>query len=185
MQVILLENIEGLGRKGEQVDVTPGYGRNFLVPHHRAILATPDALSRLESMRKRFATEEARVVSALQGVASQLEGLSIELTMRATPEGNLFGSVSPHLLAQSLVERGFKVGERDIRLKEPIKTVGTFTVPVHLHHDVRVSISVTVRAEGASEEHASEEGASSEGGGKSAAKDPAAAAAPDASGASD
>jgi large subunit ribosomal protein L9 len=183
MQVILLENIEGLGRKGEQVDVRSGYGRNFLVPHHRAILATPDSLSRLDSMRTRFAAEEARVVSALQGVASQLAGLSIELTMRATPEGNLFGSVSAHLLAQALAERGFKVAERDIRMKEPIKTVGTFDVPVHLHHEVRVSVSVTVHAEGEAAEGAASEGGDTETGDK-AAKGEAAAAAPDAGGTS-
>ena len=149
MEVILLENIEGLGRKGDQVKVSAGFGRNNLLPGHRAMLATSDALSRLDSLKKKFAVEEAKIVSELQGVASRLEGLKIELTMRATPEGHLFGSVSPHVLAGALKDKGYDVAERDIRIKEPIKTVGTYTVGIHLHADVKVSITVVVDAEGA------------------------------------
>src|SRR5262245_26351164 len=149
MEVILLENIEGLGRKGERVNVREGHGRNHLLPYHKAILATPDALSRLDAMKKKFAVEEAKIVSELQGVASRLEGLKIELTMRATPEGHLFGSVSPHVLVGALKDKGYDVAERDIRIKEPIKTVGTYTVGIHLHADVKVTITVVVDAEGA------------------------------------
>jgi len=151
MQLILLENIEGLGRKGDQVKVRDGYGRNHLVPRRKAIVATPDALSRLTTMKKKFAVEEAKVVESLKGVASKLEGLKVELTMRATPEGHLFGSVSAHVLAAALKERGHDVAERDLRIKEPIKTVGTYEVGVHLHADVKLVITVTVDAEGARE----------------------------------
>jgi len=148
MEVILLENIEGVGRKGDRVEVSAGYGRNHLVPNHRAILATPDALSRLETMKKRFATEEAKIVSELQGVAGRLTGLTLQLSMRATPEGHLFGSVSPQILVAALREKGVEVAERDLRLKEPIKAVGTYAVPIHLHADVRTEITVVVEAEG-------------------------------------
>ncbi len=147
MEVILIENIEGLGRKGDQVKVRKGYGRNHLLPHHKAILATADALSRLESMKGKFAVDEAKIVAELKGVAGKLEGLEIEFTMRATPEGHLFGSVSAHVLAATLKERGHDVAERDLRIKEPIKTVGTFPVAIHLHADVQVGITVTVKAE--------------------------------------
>ena len=148
MQVILLENIEGLGRKGEQVDVREGFGRNHLLPHRKALLATPDVLSRLTAMKKKFAVEEAKVVAELQGVAGKLEGFSLTLTMRATPEGHLFGSVSPHVLAEALKEKGFVVAERDFRIKEPIKAVGTYPVAIHMHADVKVGITVVVEAEG-------------------------------------
>ncbi|MSR45612.1 MAG: 50S ribosomal protein L9 [Planctomycetes bacterium] len=148
MQLILLENIEGLGRKGDQVMVRDGYGRNYLLPERKALLATADTLSRLTTLKKKFAAEEAVLVAELKGVASKLEGFKIELEMRATAEGHLFGSVSAHVLAVALKERGHTVSERDIRIKEPIKTVGTFEVAVHLHADVKVSITVVVDAEG-------------------------------------
>jgi large subunit ribosomal protein L9 len=149
MEVILLENIEGLGRKGDRVKVRPGYGRNHLLPHRKALPATPDVLSRLETMKKNFATEEAKIVSVLKGVAGKLEGHTLQLTMRATPEGHLFGSVSAHVIATALKEKGFEVTERDVRLKEPIKAVGTFPIAIHLHADVQVAITVIVDAEGA------------------------------------
>jgi large subunit ribosomal protein L9 len=154
MQIILLENIEGLGRKGEQVKVREGYGRNHLLPQRKALLATPGVMSRLESMKKKFAVEEAKVVAVLQGVAGKLEGLTLQLTMRATPEGHLFGSVSPHVLAAALKEKGYDVSERDIRIKDPIKEVGTYPVAIHLHADVKVGITVAVEAEGAAAEAA-------------------------------
>ena len=156
MQIILLENIEGIGRKGDQVKVRDGYGRNHLLPHRKALLATPDALSRLTTMKKKFAIEEAKVVAELQGVASKVEGLKLTLTMRATPEGHLFGSVSAHVLATALKELGHEIAERDIRIKEPIKTVGTYDVAIHLHADVKVAITVVVDAEGQAEAPAAE-----------------------------
>jgi large subunit ribosomal protein L9 len=148
MQIILLENIEGLGRKGDQVKVREGYGRNHLLPYRKALLATPDVLSRLTAMKKKFEVEEAKIVSTLKGVAGKLEGLTLQLTMRATPEGHLFGSVSPHFLATALKEKGHEVADRDIRIKEPIKSVGTYPVGIHLHADVKVAITVVVEAEG-------------------------------------
>jgi len=167
MEVILLENIEGLGRKGDQVKVREGFGRNHLLPYRKALLATPAVLSRLASMKKKFEVEEAKIVASLKGVAGKLEGLTLQLTMRATPEGHLFGSVSPHYLATALKERGYDVAERDLRIKEPIKAVGTYPVAIHLHADVKVAITVVVEAEG---------GAPAEG--EAAAETPAAAAAP-------
>lgn len=156
MQLILLENIEGLGRKGDQVKVREGYGRNHLLPQRKALLATPDVLSRLAAMKKKFAVEEAKIVSELKGVAGKLDGLTIELTMRATPEGHLFGSVSPHVLAAALKEKGIDVAERDFRIKDPIKAVGTYPVAIHLHADVKSSITVVVAADGVAKDAAGE-----------------------------
>ncbi len=172
MQVILLENIESLGRKGDQVNVRDGFGRNHLLPQRKAILATPDALSRLTTMKKKFAVEEEKLVSELKGVAGKLEGLKLELTMRATAEGHLFGSVSAHVLSGALAEKGHQVAERDIRIKEPIKTVGTYEVAIHLHADVKAGITVVVEAEGAAAAAAL---AAAEAAAKAAAAAPAAA----------
>jgi large subunit ribosomal protein L9 len=148
MEVILLENIEGLGRKGDQVKVREGFGRNHLLPYRKALLATPAVLSRLTSMKKKFEVEEAKIVASLKGVAGKLEGLTLQLTMRATPEGHLFGSVSPHYLASALKERGYDVAERDLRIPSPIKSVGSYPIAIHLHADVKVAITVVVEAEG-------------------------------------
>jgi large subunit ribosomal protein L9 len=158
MQIILLENIEGLGRKGDQVQVREGYGRNHLLPQRKALLASPGVLSRLTAMKKKFAVEEQKIVTALQGVAGKLEGLTVTLTMRATPEGHLFGSVSPHVLVEALHEKGFEVAERDFRIKDPIKEVGTYPIAIHLHADVKVQITVVVEAEGRKDEEGAAEG---------------------------
>jgi large subunit ribosomal protein L9 len=158
MQIILLENIEGLGRKGDQVQVREGYGRNHLLPQRKALLASPGVLSRLTAMKKKFAVEEQKIVTALQGVAGKLEGLTVTLTMRATPEGHLFGSVSPHVLVEALHEKGFEVAERDFRIKDPIKEVGTYPVAIHLHADVKVQITVVVEAEGGTDEEGAAKG---------------------------
>jgi large subunit ribosomal protein L9 len=162
VEVILIENIEGLGRKGDRVQVREGYGRNHLLPYRKAIPATADALSRLEAMKKKFAVEEAKIVADLKGVAGKLEGVTVEFTMRATPEGHLFGSVSPKVLAAALKERGHEVSDREIRMKEPIKDVGTHTASIHLHADVQVAVTVVVKPEEAPQAEAEGEAPAAE-----------------------
>ena len=150
MQIILLENIEGLGRKGDQVKVREGFGRNHLLPQRKAVQASADVLSRLGAMKKKFAVEEAKIVGELKGVAVQLEGMKLELMMRATPEGHLFGSVSAKVLAAAAKEKGVVVADRDFRIKEPIKEIGTYEVGIHLHADVQIKVTVVVNADEAS-----------------------------------
>lgn len=148
MEVILLEHVEGLGRKGDIVKVRRGYGRNFLLPHHRAMPVNAHNLHRLESLKKKFAEEEARLVKELREAATLLEGTSLTFAAKATEEGHLFGSISPGMIAAALAAKGYRVSDRGVRLPEPIKAVGTYPVTVHLHAEVAVGVTVVVDAEG-------------------------------------
>lgn len=148
MEVILLETIDALGRKGQIVKVKNGFARNFLFPERKAMRVTKDALNRLEALRKRFAVEEAALVKELQGIASAIEGLQVDLVLKATEEGHLFGSVSTSMLAKEFAARGLTVAERTILLEEPIKSVGTFTAVVRLHPDVVSRFTIVVDREG-------------------------------------
>ena len=163
MKVILLETLDELGRKGEIVQVKNGYARNFLLPRKKAMPVTKDAMNRLDSLRKRFAQEEAALVQELQGVASTISATTLEFVLKATEEGHLFGSVTPALLARSLAEKGIEVEPRTILLEEPIKTVGTFSAAIRLHPDVRATFSIVVDREGGMPEPEPEEGATEEG----------------------
>ena len=148
MEVILLESIEGLGRKGAVVKVKRGFGRNYLLPRQKAMVASADNLFRLQRLKKKFDAEEAQLLAEIREIAAQLENVSVTLTEKATAEGHLFGSVTPAMICRQLAEQGMQVAERTIRLSEPIKAVGTYPVIVHLHPEVDVPVNVVVDAEG-------------------------------------
>lgn len=148
MEIILLESIEGVGRKGAIVKVRDGFGRNHLLPLRKALRVNKDNLFRLQSLQKKFAVEEAKLLSELRGVAQKLESVKIQLTEKATSEGHLFGSVSTGVIARELVAKGFHVTDRQVRMEDTIKAVGTYPVSVRLHADLVVKITVVVDAEG-------------------------------------
>jgi len=162
MEVILLDHIDGLGRKGAVVRVRPGYARNYLLPSRKALLATKDTLFRLGSLKKQFLEEETKLLSELGVVAKQLQGMVLSLEQKANPEGHLYGSVSAQILARAIAERGLKIEDRMVKLGEPIKAVGTYPVRVRLHPDVEVDIQVVVTAEGAPAEPAPAEPAAAD-----------------------
>ena len=148
MEVILLDRIDGLGKKGAIVKVKGGYARNYLLPQNKAMRVTPDSLFRLRTLQKKFEEEETALVKELSGVAGRLNGLSLTMVLKATEEGHLFGSVTPGTIVSALAEEGFEVKERGVRLSEPIKSVGTWPVHVVLYGEVTADISVVVDREG-------------------------------------
>jgi large subunit ribosomal protein L9 len=148
VEVILLETIDSLGRKGAVVKVRNGYGRNYLLPYRKAIPVNADNLNRLKTLKKKFDAEEALLVKELSQVADALEGMTLTLTVKSTAEGHLFGSVTPAMIVRELAAQGYKIGERSVRLAEPIKAVGTYSVGIRLHLDVSTKISVIVVGEG-------------------------------------
>jgi large subunit ribosomal protein L9 len=165
VEVILLESIQSLGRKGEVVKVRNGFGRNYLIPQRKAMPVNADTLHRLKTLKRKFEIEEAQLVSELREVADRLEGVELNVVAKATPEGHLFGSVTPQMLAIELESaHGHKFLDRAIRLGEPIKSVGKYTVAVRLHPDVEAQVTLVVDAEGGlrrepEAEEAPEEGA--------------------------
>ena len=145
-QAILLEDVESLGQRGDPVDVSPGYLRNYLVPRKLAAAATPGALE--EAQRRRAAAEKAERERAdrEQRAASLLSKTVLTIHQRAGDDGKLFGSVTNQDVHRALEERGFTIERRRIMLAEPIKSLGTHDVTVHLGPDTRATIKVEVSA---------------------------------------
>ena len=147
MQIILQEDVEKLGNRGELVDVAAGYARNFLLPRKLGIEATPGNMKRLERMRVSFAKKEATEKGAAQTLADSLQGVSLAFTRKAGENEQLFGSVTSADIAAALEAQGYNIDKRKITLAEPIKIVGDYEIPVKLHREITSNVKVTVRKE--------------------------------------
>jgi large subunit ribosomal protein L9 len=148
MQVILLERVRNLGALGEEVNVRPGYARNYLIPQGKAVMATAQSRADFEARRAELEKAATDSLAAAQARAAALEGATIQIVRRAGEEGKLFGSVSPGDIAEAAEAAGFSVSRSEIDLGEgPIKTVGDHEVEVALHPEVRVKFIVSVVAE--------------------------------------
>lgn len=146
-EIILSEDVENLGEVGEVVDVKPGYARNYLIPHGKALPATDGNLERLRQKRRRSERAEERVLEEAGDLGRRLDGLSLTFQQRAAEEGKLFGSVTVQDIVDRLAEDGLTVDRQDVRLEEPIKELGVYNVAVELHPDVRPEMKVWVVAE--------------------------------------
>ena len=147
MQVILQENVEKLGTRGEVVNVAKGYARNYLLPRKLALEASAGNLKRLvkirETLSKRTATEREQALKQ----AELLVGVTVALARKAGENDQLFGSVTAADLAEALGRQGFEIDKRRIQLEEPIKIIGEYTVTVKLVHDVTADFKVIVARE--------------------------------------
>lgn len=145
MQVILKEDVEKIGQRGEIVDVSRGYVRNFLVPRHLAEVATP---GRLEEVRREMAEAEERnrrMAERASEVAETLNKSVITIEARTGEDERLFGSVTAANIASAIERaRGIRIDRRRVRLEEPIKSLGTHQVPIQVHGDVEASVKVIV-----------------------------------------
>ncbi len=145
MKVILKEDIQSLGYKGDVVNVSDGYARNYLIPKGLVEAATPSSLKRLEAERKARARKMARLKAEAEERAKVLKGITCSFSVKAGEEGKLFGAVTSMDIESYLKEKGFSIDRKQILLEEPIKKVGTYEVPVRLHPEVTVNIRVEVR----------------------------------------
>src|ERR1700676_1597719 len=136
MEIILQEDIEKLGDRGEVVTVAEGYARNYLLPRKLALEASPNNLKRLEKIRGSLAKRTATEREQAQKQAELLNNVTVTLARKAGETDQLFGSVTAADLADALAKQGFEVDKRRIQLPEPIKTVGEFMVTAKLVHDV-------------------------------------------------
>lgn len=149
MRVLLRGDVDGVGRRGDVVDVADGFARNYLLPTGRALKATQAMDRQATSMRRSRDLREAKDKQAAEAVAAVLAGRMLTVPARAGSEGRLFGSVTTQDLSQAIEEQtGAVVDRRRIRLEEPIKSLGTHVVPVHLHGDVEAEVTVEVVAAG-------------------------------------
>lgn len=148
MKIVLREDVDSLGRKGDLVSVADGYARNFLVPRGLAIRATKGAEKQAEAMRRNREAREVRDREAAQEIASRLDGVRIEVKARAGEGGKLFGSVTNADVADAVkAATEVELDRRTIELAEPIKELGPAELPVRLHPDVVATLSVEVVAE--------------------------------------
>ncbi len=147
MEIILLENIENLGSRGQMVTVADGYGRNYLLPQKLAVAATPQNRKWVEQQRKRFLMLEAKEKGDAGDLAKLMENVQVAVTRRAGEKGQLFGSVTAMDIAEGLADQGFKIDRRKIHLDAPLKIVGEYNVPVRLHREVTVQVKVKVEGE--------------------------------------
>ena len=147
MEVILREDVDKLGTRGQLVKVTSGYARNYLLPHKLALEASPANIKRLEKIRitlsKRTATEK----DAAQQQAALLNQVAVKFARKAGENDQLFGSVTSADLSDALKAQGFEIDKRRIQLDEPIKIVGERTITVKLVHGVTAEFKVLVEKE--------------------------------------
>ena len=147
MEVILKEDIASLGYKSEIVSVRPGYGRNYLMPSGKAILATPSAKKMLaEELRQRAHNLEKIKNEAIE-LAKKLEGVTLTIATKVSSTGTIFGSVNNIQIAEKLAEKGFEVDRKVIVVKDTVKEVGNYVATVRLHKEVSVEIPFEVVAE--------------------------------------
>lgn len=146
--ILLREDIENLGGRGEIVSVKSGYARNYLLPHGYAILATKGNIKQIEQERAVLLRRAAEEKSTAEIQFEQMKNLAFTFERKAGESGTLFGSVTSIDIATALESKGYETDRRKIILKSPIKELGEYTVPVKLHREVTLNIPVTVSAEG-------------------------------------
>jgi large subunit ribosomal protein L9 len=144
MEVILLERVAKLGQMGDVVRVKDGFARNYLLPKGKALRATKENTSRFETMKVDLEARNLEQKGEAQKVAEKLDGQKFTVLRQAAEGGQLYGSVSPRDLADLVSEKGFAITRSQIALNTPIKAIGMHKVPISLHPEVEVSISVTV-----------------------------------------
>ena len=147
MKVVLRADVGNLGHKGDVCEVADGFARNYLVPRGLALRASAGALAQAEAMRRSWQARDAREREAAEQMARQLVSAVVRVPARPGPEGRLFGSVTAADVASALsAQAGIELDRRRLQLPEPIRSLGSHEVPVRLHPEVEVRVSVEVVA---------------------------------------
>lgn len=144
MRIVLREDIDKLGRRGEIVDVAAGYARNFLLPKGKALTATDGNLKVVERERRRYVLTQAKEREEAASVARRLAGISCTIVRKVGENEQLYGSVTAADIAEFLEKEGVAIDKRRILLEEPLKALGIYTVPVKVHADVMGEVRVWV-----------------------------------------
>ena len=148
MQVILLEQIAKLGELGQQVNVKPGYGRNYLIPNGKAVPATPENVEKFEARRAELEQAQTDSLAVAQGRAEKLNELEVTLHRKVVSEDKLYGSVGVNDIAAAVAEAGLDITKREISLPDgPFRSLGEYEIELHLHPDVSARIKLFIAAE--------------------------------------
>lgn len=147
MKLILKEDVHGLGYKDDVVTVKNGYGRNYLIPTGKAVIASPSALKVLAENQRQRAHKLAKIKADAEALAAQLQGIKLTIGAKTSATGTIFGSVNSIQISEALEKLGHTVDRKLIEIKEPVKEVGEYTATVKLHKEVTVEIPFEVVAE--------------------------------------
>ena len=148
MRVILTQTIESLGIIGSEVEVKPGYARNFLLPQKQALVATPENRKRLESEKAKFELQIAKERKLAEEMAQKLEGVACRIGAKVAEEDRLYGSVGVRDIIDALAAQNIVVEKRMVLLTEPIKQLGSFKIPIRVYKGVEPEITLEVVSEG-------------------------------------
>lgn len=148
MKVILTQTIESLGIIGSEVEVKPGYARNYLLPQKKAVLATPENRRRMEREREKVELQIAKERKLAEEMAKRLEGVVCRIPAKVAEEDRLYGSVTGRDILEALAAQDIAIEKRMLLLSEPIKKLGTYQVPIRVYKGVEPTITVDVVAEG-------------------------------------
>ena len=147
MEVILREDVANLGARGQVVKVASGYARNFLLPKHMAVAATEANKKIVEQERQAHLKKEVKAQGEAQDLAKIMTGATVRIAQKAGDNDQLFGSVTSKDIAEALIAQNYNIDRRKIQLDDPIRQLGEYKVPVRLHKDVMVEITVVVEKE--------------------------------------
>jgi large subunit ribosomal protein L9 len=147
MKLLLKEDVDGLGFCGDEVEVKDGYGRNFLIPKGKALLATPNNLKAFNHQKRVVQGKVTKVIAAAQAVADEIAKITCLVKKKVGDTGKMFGSVTAQEVADLLKKQGVEVDRRKIQIAEPIKKAGEYKIPVKLHSVVTAEIKLVVEGE--------------------------------------
>lgn len=147
MKIILKEDISNLGYKDDVVDVKSGYGRNYLIPYGKAVIATPAALKVLAENQRQRAHKLAKIKADAEALAASLADVKLTIGAKTSSTGTIFGSVNAIQIAEALEKLGFNIDRKVIEVKETVKEVGNYNAILKLHKEVSVEIPFEVIAE--------------------------------------
>ena len=154
MEVILQKDVDRLGKAFEIVKVKDGYALNYLLPRKLAQIATAGNRKRIDAGKKTYERKEATLIKNAQDLVKKLEEVSVTITVKVGEADQLYGSVSSQLIAEKLAAEGYNINKKDIKMDEPIKALGVYSVKVHVHQGITADVKVWVVKEGKTEEEA-------------------------------
>ena len=147
MKLLLKEDVDGLGFCGDEVDVKDGYGRNFLIPKGKALLATPNNIKAFNHQKRVVQARVNKVVAEAQAVADEIAKVSCSVKKKVGDTGKMFGSVTAQEISDLIKSKGVDIDRRKIQIADPIKKAGEYKIPVKLHSEVMAEIKLVVEAE--------------------------------------
>jgi large subunit ribosomal protein L9 len=144
MKIILVKDVSDLGIVGDEVEVKDGYARNYLIPGGLAMESTPGVLRLLEQKKQKRQRQEEKIKKECEELAEKLKNVSCTISMETGEEEKIFGSVTPDVIAQALLQEGIEIEKKKIVLGEPIKSLGVYNVDIKLHTEVKAQVRIWV-----------------------------------------